>query len=178
MLSITLGAVTIILSFIISFVAGRCGFDVSSRFLERGNVIPSRQEALTEKSLSAWLKDPPTSQYARPHAFWIIPLDFAFMLSLAVFMATGSLSFAEAIAWPQSLKLWQWLLPLIGPAVYLLSDAAEDILIVRILLHSNQVDSGVFAAKRVATAIKVLSATIALLQTLGLGLWSLLFSEV
>jgi hypothetical protein len=172
--AITLGAVTIAVSFIILSITSRCGVDVSARFLERGKVIPSMQEALTQKSLSTWLT---ISPYKRPYALWVIPLDFVFMLSLGAFLATGSLFFAQAIAWPYSLTLWQWLLPLVAPTIYVLSDATEDVLIIRILLGTNLVKSSIYAVKSVATSVKMLSATIALAQTVGLGIWSYWFSN-
>jgi hypothetical protein len=193
--AIWLGSLTIAASFLISLVAGRCGYDVSARFLERGNVIPSRQLSsantslpqdsgprldvrLTKESLSAWLVDATTSQYVRPYVFWVIPLDFVFMGLLGAFMVTGSLTFAEAIAWPRPLSQWQGPALLIAPIVYVVSDAVEDIQIIRILLGSNQVDGSSFATMRWWTGCKTLFATIALTQTIGLGFWSLWFSKM
>ena len=194
MLAILLGTATIMWSFVISYVADRCGVDVSARFLERGDFIPSRKVAaeaaaagspyagpppdasITEASLSNWIIDPVTAPHARQYAYEVIPFDFVFMALLGAFTAVGSSTFLETVVYPNSLELWHWLLLLAAPIVYVVSDATEDVLIIRLLRNSGLVNSGMYAWKCKATSIKAGAATVALLQTAGLGVASWIVS--
>lgn len=171
MIAITCAAGAIAWSYLIAGVAGRLGQDVSSRFLEHGNVIPSlNNTALTAQSLSLWLRDSSTAQYARAYRFFVIPLDLVYLALLGGFLATGSLWCAEALAWPKALESWQWYLIPIPALLYVVADTVEDALIFVVLASSTTVSSGLFSAMRFATAAKLIFVSVAIFETLALGL--------
>ncbi|MBB4368314.1 hypothetical protein GGD63_001093 [Bradyrhizobium sp. cir1] len=175
MIAITCAAGVIVWSYLVAGVAGRLGQDVSSRFLEHGSVIPSlNNSALTAQSLSLWLRDSSTAQYARPYRLFVIPLDLVYLALLGGFLATGALWCAEALAWPDALKLWQWYLVLAPAVLYVVADTLEDVLIFVLLRSSTTVSSGLFSIMRFATAAKLVFVSVALFETLALGVASTL----
>jgi hypothetical protein len=178
MLAITCAAATIIWGFWVSSIANRFGPDVGARFLERGAVIPSMNNAdLSARSLSLWLRDNATARWARPYRNYVMPLDAVYMLLLGGFLGVGSLSCADAIFWPTILTLWQRLLVITLPVLYVVSDAIEDVLIFILLQKSNLVSPSTFAVMRQATQAKKFFVSAALVQTLVLGIWATLFAE-
>lgn len=168
MLAITLGAACIFWSFLMAAVASRFGADVSARFLERGAAIPSNGVVLTHEALGRWKTAPATAKWARPYAYCVIPLDVVFLVLMGGFTLFGSWSLAEAIAWPQGLTpVYRWLIA-VFPALYVLADAMEDALVVQALI-SRTVNENAFGLMRATTAAKMVTATVALLQTCALG---------
>ncbi|WP_316189908.1 hypothetical protein [Bradyrhizobium sp. SZCCHNS1054] len=173
MLAITCAAGTIIWGFVVSLVADRFGPDVGARFLERGTVIPSMNNAaLSAQSLSLWLRDSATARWLRAYRIFVIPLDFIYLLLLGGFLATGALSCADVIASPRALEPCLRALVIALPILYIVADAVEDLLIVVVLGKSNLVSEGLFSAMRVATKAKLIFVSLALVETLALGAWA------
>jgi len=162
---------TIIWGFWVSSIADRFGLDVGARFIERDNA------ELSAHSLSLWLRDNATARWARPYRNYVRPLDSVYMLLLGGFLGVGSLSCAEAILWPSTLTLWQRLLVIALPVLYVVSDAIEDVLIFVQLQKSNLVNQSTFAVMRKATQAKKIFVSAALVETLVLGIWATFFAE-
>jgi hypothetical protein len=158
--AILIGAVSIGLFFFIAAVASRYGPDatqvptVEDRFLEK----PPRHEAAF---IQDWVVQHPHA--ARHYAFPILfPLDLIFMLFLGGFLGLGSVLSANTIDW---LKRFTWLLAIV-PAVYVVADFAEDVLLARLLLHAQAINDGSVRIAWMATEMKLLAGGIAIAQTI------------
>jgi hypothetical protein len=158
--AIFIGAVTIGLFFFVAAVASRYGPDVAQvptvegRFLEK----PPRHEAAF---IQDWVVQHPDA--ARHYAFPVlIPLDLLFMLFLGGFLGLGSVLTANTIGW---LKPFALLLT-IAPAVYVVVDLAENILLARLLLHAQAINDSSARIAWMATELKLFAAGFAIVQTI------------
>ena len=154
------GVVAIGLFFFVAAVASRYGPDaaqvptVEARFLEK----PPRHEAAF---IQDWVVQHPDA--ARHYAFPILfPLDLIFMLFLGGFLGLASVLTANTIGW---LKPFAWLLT-IAPAVYVVVDLAENILLARLLLHAQAINDSSARIAWMATELKLFAAGSAIVQTI------------
>jgi hypothetical protein len=175
MYAITFAAAAIVWSFIVTLFASKFGPDVSARFLERSGKIPSNGKELTRESLEEWLRSPTTGKFRRPYAFLIMGLDLVYVILAGGFMLTGSPWLAEALKWPEQVEWLPYLMVFVLPALYMLSDIVEDVLIMIILRHQD-VSISSFAALRTATGMKIVAFGVAVLQVLVLGVCAILLS--
>lgn len=175
MYAITLAAAAIVWPFIIALFASKYGTDVSARFLERGGNIPSTGEPLDRASLEAWLRLPANGPFLRPYAYLIMPLDLIYVCFVGGFLVCGALWLSAALTWPEPLSDLCSVSVCVLPAIYILSDVVEDLLIMRILPQQD-VNEVVFGVMRTATKIKVVSFGTAVLQTVALGICAMFTS--
>jgi hypothetical protein len=138
----------IALPFIISQVAMPYGGAVSLRFLERPTnsvkpkyTIPAESDnlaTLTKESLTGWTQT--KSGLAQGYATRVIPLDLLYLLLLGAFLGFASTTLAGLIQWPGKLSN----LPISGfwllPALYILFDFAEDLVILVLLNWPSAID--------------------------------------
>jgi hypothetical protein len=148
-LIILLAMLAIALPFIISQAAMPYGVAVSLRFLERPTnsvkpkyTIPAESDnavTLTKDSLTSWTQTR-GGQLAQGYATRVIPLDLLYLLLLGAFLGFASTTLAGIIQWPESLSN----LPISGfwllPALYILFDLAEDIVILVLLNWPSAID--------------------------------------
>ena len=159
----------LLLSFFIANKASKLGFAVAVRFLERGSVIPPGNLPLTAETLERWRSDPDTRAFAQGYASQIMPLDIAFLLSLGCFFGFGSAVMAGQIGMSKYCGLLLWALP----ALYVVSDLVEDILIRNVLLSPSPPANN-FVSMRRATTAKMATSAACFLQIVGLSIWSML----
>jgi hypothetical protein len=153
--------VTMLLFLGIPAIAARFGPDVAGRFLEKG-------APYTDAHLRAWIAANPgvARRYAMPV---LIPLDLVFAAALAWFTAAGSCELARAFGWGDTARL----AVLVLPAAYFVTDLIEDVALATMLTTPACVTTGIVGATRAVTRLKLVTATGALLQTLGFALASL-----
>jgi hypothetical protein len=162
-IAILAAAITIFLSFAIAQEASKFGPAVAQRFLERGDVIPL-QGALDAVNLSAWVRNENNAASVRGYARRVVPIDIAFLLAFGIFLATAARYVAGTIRWRilDANSLWWWLLAIL-PALYVVSDLFEDILIVQ-LLENPDVIQGRFHLLRSVTSWKIITSIGAFIQ--------------
>ncbi|MGC2779942.1 MAG: hypothetical protein WA418_30310 [Bradyrhizobium sp.] len=175
MYAITLAAAAIIWPFIVALFANKYGADVGARFLERGGNIPSTGQPLDHASLEVWLRLPANGLFLRPYAYLIMPLDLIYACFVGGFLVCGALWLSAALTWPEPLSYFRSVLVCVLPAIYILSDVVEDMLIMRILPRQD-VSEVAFAVMRTATKIKVASFGAAVLQIVALGIYAVFTS--
>jgi hypothetical protein len=161
-------AVTILLQFTIPHFSSPYGAAVKARFVERSKTIPEGETGdvpLNEQNLRQWISSYLESAggYASPVLF---PLDILFLFALGIALATGSVFFARhavlvSNVWP---VIW-WIIP----AVYLVSDFVEDVLLIGILKNPQQLTAQSFSSLALATNIKIKSVTAGFCQLAVLG---------
>jgi len=161
--------VSLLLSFVIASEAGKLGFAVALRFLERGRHIPPGNQPLTAANLEIWRSAPDNHASARGYASRIMLYDIAFLLSLGCFFGFGSTALAGPIAAFHFDSVGLWILP----ALYIASDFIKDMLIRNVLL-SPAPPANNFVLMRWATAAKLASSSACFVQILALAIWSML----
>jgi hypothetical protein len=179
-LLILLGTLAIALPFIISGAAIPFGNAVSDRFLERPTrdgkpkyTIPretSPGEALDASSLAQWIKE--NGNFATGYATRVIPLDFLYLCFLGGFLAIASTILVDLIRFPVALAgipVWIWCLL---PAVYVISDFAEDTVIFIILRWPSSIQGTTMDILGWLRAAKILSLALSIGQVLLLCLLS------
>jgi len=153
--AIALAAFAIVLSFIMSNQAGKFGFAVSQRFLERGNCIPPDASPITHEALRAWALDPRNSAALRGYVRRVLPLDILFLAALGCFLGLASGTLAQAAgarAWlATSSYWWFWILP----ALYMSTDFTEDLTIAWLLTSPLKIDQSSYGLLRALTKIKL-----------------------
>jgi hypothetical protein len=153
-IAVLLAAITIALQFAISYVAGRYGAKVGGRFLERG-------EAYTVKDINEL-----TPAEARGYAFPVLfPLDISFMVSLGSFLGLASEGAAESIS---LFKNVAWLFTIV-PALYVLADFLEDVLLAWMLLSKKARNQTTINLAQHLTKGKVVTCTFGIVQTILLS---------
>ncbi|MFH1345045.1 MAG: hypothetical protein ABIL01_28165 [Pseudomonadota bacterium] len=181
-LIIVSGLFAIVLPFAIGLFATkkRVGLDVSERFLERLDEIPSgateQQRELSSGNLKNWVADHPVSaaQYAR----YVIPMDILYLLALGSFLGLASNWLAADMQWPASFAgvpiwIWLWLLP----ALYIVADIIEDSMIAVLMTSPRLIEPVTVRALTRIKGIKISSVGAAMLQTAVLGVLTLLWSK-
>jgi hypothetical protein len=161
-------AATILLQFTIPYFSSPYGAAVKARFVERSKTIPelgTGDVPLNEQNLRKWISSCPESArgYASPVLF---PLDILFLFVLGIALATGSVFFARhavlvSEVWP---VIW-WIVP----AVYLISDFVEDVLLIGVLKNQLRLTARSFSSLALATNIKIKSVTAGFCQLAALG---------
>ncbi len=161
-------AVTILPQFTIPHFSSLYGAAVKERFVERSKTIHEAGTGdipLNEQNLHQWISSYPESArgYASPVLF---PLDILFLFALGIALATGSVFFARnallvSDVWP---VIW-WIIP----AVYLVSDFVEDVLLIGILKNPQRLTARSFSSLALATKIKIKSVTAGFCQLAALG---------
>ncbi len=137
------GLSAIVLPFAIGLFATkkRVGLDVSERFLERLDEIPSgatkEQRELNSSNLKNWVADHPVhaAQYARR----VMPMDILYLVALGSFLGLASNWLASDMQWPAAfagLPIWLWLLP----ALYIVSDVVEDLMIAMLMTSPRLIE--------------------------------------
>jgi hypothetical protein len=149
-------------------ITPRYGDDVSSRFLERADFIPSKSTRLSRKALAAWLNDPQNTQsrigYLSPVLF---PFDIVFLLVLGTFLGLASVAFVEHLPALSKVPKWIWWLL---PASYMVADAIEDSAIAGVLRGSIELTNQSYNFLSMFKAIKLATVALAGGQMLFLGL--------
>lgn len=179
-LIIVSGLFAVVLPFAIGLFATRkrVGLDVSERFLERLDEIPSgatkQQRELNSGNLRNWVAEHPVSaaQYARH----VMPMDILYLLALGSFLGLASnwlaadlqLSFVGVPIW-----LWLWLLP----ALYIVADIIEDSMIAAFMTSPRLIEPATVRALTSIKGIKIGSVGAAMLQTIVLGVLALLWGK-
>jgi len=179
-LIILLGTLAIALPFIISGVAIPFGHAVSERFLERPTqketpnyTIPRETAAgpsLDAASLIHWIRD--NSDFAKGYATRVIPLDMLYLFFLGGFLAIASTTLAGFIRWPMALSdfpAWIWCLL---PIIYIVSDFAEDELILTMLRSPSAIDAMTADVLAFVRQTKIVTLTLSIVQVLLLCLMS------
>jgi hypothetical protein len=167
--TITLGVVTLGLMLILKYwITPKYGDDVSSRFIERSNYIPSQNPALLDRlTLTQWLADERNREaiagYIAPVLF---PLDLLFMVSLGLFLGCASTALAAALSFLAHVPAWVWwALPL----SYVLADFAEDALVAAIFKSAVKLTDDSYTLLRTLTRVKLATVGIAIGQAVFLG---------
>jgi len=144
------------------FVAPNFGRDVESRFLERLRYIPSQTDVLSRATLARWLaakeNEAAISGYIYPVLF---PLDLLFLVSLGLLLGFASTTLSDGIAFLSNIPAWIWWA---FPALYMISDLAEDSAIAAIFGALLPLTDGSFALLRVLTSVKLATVGIAIGQ--------------
>ncbi len=181
-LIIVSGLFAIVLPFAIGLFATktRVGLDVSERFLERLDEIPSgateQQRELNSGNLKSWVSNHPVSaaQYARR----VMPMDMLYLLALGSFLGLASNWLASDVQWPASFAgvpiwIWLWLLP----ALYVVADIVEDLMIATLMTSPRLIEPATVRALTKIKGIKIGSVGAAMLQTAVLGVLALLWGK-
>ena len=176
------GLFAIILPFAIGLFATkkRVGLDVSERFLERLDEIPSgpteQQRQLNSGNLKSWVSNHPVSaaQYARR----VMPMDILYLLALGSFLGLASNWLAADMQWPASfagvpIRIWLWLLP----ALYIAADIVEDLMIATLMTSPRLIEPATVRALTTIKGTKIGSVGAAMLQTAVLGVLALLWGK-
>jgi hypothetical protein len=167
------GAITI--PFFISSVAAKAGAAVSERFLERPGgkitIEPSNSQVdVDETSLRAWVMSEKTKDYAHIYAWRVIPLDFAYLIALGGFLAVAAHTLAlSEIAAGSLLGKVPAMLWLVFPAVYVVTDLLEDILIMTLLTKPASISGRTLELLAALRSAKIAGVAISLLQIFILG---------
>jgi hypothetical protein len=142
MIAVFLAAVTIGLQFAIGYIAGRYGVRVGNRFLERG-------KAYTERDIEGL-----TPAEARGYAFPVLfPLDLSFMVFLGGFLGLASEGAAESIS---LFKNVAWLFAIV-PALHVVADFLEDVLLACMLLSRKARNQNIINLAQHLTKAKVVT---------------------
>jgi len=172
---ILLAAATIAIPFTIGFLAPNSGAAVSERFLERPVGIPGEPSAgpapLDEKNLRAWATAEKTKGYAHIYAWRVIPLDLVYLIVFGGFLAFAAYTLASSEIAPGNvlgkipLMLW-----LVFPALYVVTDLLEDILIMTLLSKPETIVQGWVNTLSGLRWTKIVASGLSLLQLFILGL--------
>ncbi|HEY0329890.1 MAG TPA: hypothetical protein VGC77_12415 [Rhodopseudomonas sp.] len=156
---ITIG-LTLILKYVIT---PKYGEDVSGRFIERMNYIPSQKpRLLSRETLSQWLSEPGNHDAIAGYVFpTLIPLDIAFLVSLGLLLGLSSLALAGSFPFLSNVPAWVWWL---FPVGYMVSDLAEDAVVVAIFKLFTPLTDATFGVLKTLTAIKLASVSAAIGQ--------------
>jgi hypothetical protein len=139
-IAIFAAAFALFLSFAIAQEASRFGPAVALRFLERGDVIPPSNADLTAFNLATWARDENNAASLHGYARRVVPIDMAFLLTFGIFLATAARVVARTVSWRimDPASDWWWALAIM-PALYVISDLFEDILIVQLLENPDAI---------------------------------------
>jgi hypothetical protein len=174
--AIFLFVLTVGLALVLKFVIARkYGDDVQGRFIERLNYIPSQKpKLLNQDNLAKWLSDEGNRSAIRGYVFPVLfPLDIVFLASLGLLLGVSSVGLASRFDFLTNVPVWVWW---IFPALYILSDFAEDATIAAIFGSFAPLTEQSFRALRALTTIKLATIGMAIGQTIFLGgLYFLLF---
>jgi hypothetical protein len=167
-LVIALFVTTIGLTLILKLaVTPNYGADVTQRFLERTDFIPSRSTPISLESLGEWLADPNSKRakagYAVPVLF---PLDIAFLLSLGLLLGAASAALAGSLGSLSQVPRWIWW---IIPVAYMIADLLEDGLILLHLKGAIVLSSGSFVLLGLFKSLKLATVSAAIAQVVFLG---------
>lgn len=179
-LIILLGTLAIALPFVIAQAAMPFGNAVSLRFLERPTgqgdskytvpPEPAKGDRLEADTLFEWVQAQGRS--AKGYARHVIPLDVAYLVCLGLFLGYASVLLAGLSHWPPILSnapVWVfWLLP----AVYILCDLTEDVLILVMLNWPSAIRGVAFTLLASVRGLKIISVGLAFAQVLLLCLLS------
>lgn len=145
------------------------GIDVADRFIERLAYIPSKTASLlTRDNLAKWLADPQNASAAAGYVAPILfPLDLLFLLLLGSLLGVASTTLVGELPVLHAIPsaIW-WILPLL----YLLTDLAEDALMVGIFRSVIPLTDFWFQVLLTLTATKIASLTAAFSQVGFLGI--------
>ena len=169
---ILLGTAAIAVAFLVPMVApkAKVGIAVSDRFLERSNDIPSETggaaELVTATTLRNWVTSHPN--FAAAYAWRVMPLDLIFLAALGGFLAVGVHTLAAlGVPLPLSrLPLWGWL---IFPVAYIVTDLAEDILIIVLMTTPAAIGEATVTTLAALRNLKIGSSVVAIAQIFVLG---------
>lgn len=177
-LIILLATLAIVLPFVISQLATPLGLAVSLRFLERPTsststhyTIPPEIVAakpLDAKSLTEWVRAQGSA--ATGYVTRVMPLDILYLVFLGAFLGVASVTLAAFIRWPASVSDYVVLLLWILPALYIIADFTEDMLIITLLNWPASIEGNAFSALVVFRSIKIASVTAGFAQVLALWL--------
>jgi hypothetical protein len=169
------GILAVALPFAIALFAtkDRVGLDVSERFLERLDEIPSgateQQRKLTPDNLKAWVADHPTS--AAQYALRVVPMDVVYLLALGAFLGLASNWLATDMQWPASVAgIPMWMILWLLPALYVATDLIEDSMIAMLLTFPDFIGAATVGALKAAKAIKIVSVGAGISLTVALGI--------
>lgn len=173
--TILLAAATIAIPFTIGFFAPNSGAAVSERFLERPVGIPGEPSAspapLNAETLRAWTTSEKTKGYAHVYAWRVIPIDLVYLFAFGGFLAFAAYTLASTEIAPGSVlsnvpvMLW-----LVFPALYVIADLLEDILIMRLLSNPETIVPELVNILWGLRWTKIVASGLSLLQIFILGL--------
>ncbi len=149
-------------------VAPNYGEDVEGRFIERLNYIPSQKpKLLSRESLHLWLGDAGNSKAKSGYVFPVIfPFDVLFLVSLGLLLGVASVWLANRTVFLSNVPNWIWWL---FPALYAVSDLAEDCVIAALFKSVVPLNDGTFFVLRRLTSLKIATVSIAIGQAGFLG---------
>lgn len=156
--------VTLGLMLVLKYViAPSYGDDVSSRFIERINYIPSQKPALLDRdNLAKWLADAKNAKAIRGYVFPVLfPLDIFFLASLGLLLGFASVAMAGLLGFLSNVPAWVWW---IFPLCYVAADFAEDTAVAAVFQSKIDLTDGSFGLLRILTKIKLISINLAIGQ--------------
>jgi len=172
---ILLATATIAIPFTIGFLAPNSGAAVSERFLERPVGIPGEPSAgpapLNAETLRAWAFSEKTKGYAHIYAWRVIPIDLVYLFAFGGFLAFAAYALASSEIAPGNVlgkvpvMLW-----LAFPALYVVTDLLEDILIMRLLSNPETIVPRLVNILSGLRWTKIVASGLSLLQLFVLGL--------
>lgn len=184
-LIILFGTLAIALPFMIAQVAMPFGAAVSQRFLERPTdsgdlryTIPqeAKGDSLDAETLFKWVQAHGRS--AKGYALHVMPIDIAYLLCLGLFLGLASGFLGRLTHWPSILSqmpMWAfWLLP----ALYMVCDLTEDVLVMVMLNWPSTIQGMAFTILAGARSLKIVSVGLAFAQVLLLCLLSYVWPAI
>lgn len=176
------GTLAIALPFAIAVFStkARVGLDVSERFLERLDEIPSgateTQRELNSTNLKAWVADHP--DYAAKYALRVLPMDILYLLSLGSFLGLALTWLAADMQWPASVAgIPTWTILWLLPALYIATDLIEDCLIAVLMTSPSSIEPATVRTLKTVKRIKIGSVGAGMLLTAGLGMLTLIWGK-
>lgn len=171
-IAVGFGAAAISWSLIVSSIAWQFGPDVAVRFLERGRSIPSTNENLSRGSLQRWmLSSVAHAVQAKGYAYFVMPADILYVLFLAGFLLSASISLQQIIP---PLSGWIYIILIcVFPVWYAIADLVEDFLIIYVLSRPKRVRQALFLVMRGSTVVKIAAASVSLIQVALLAGWAI-----
>ena len=176
------GILAIALPFVIALFATRkrVGLDVSERFLERLDEIPSgataMQRELNSSNLKAWVADHP--DHAARYARCVLPMDIFYLLSLGSFLGLASTWLAADMQWPASVAgIPTWMILWLLPALYIATDLIEDGLIALLMTSPQAIEPATVRALKTVKSLKIGAVGLGMLLTACLGVLALFWGS-
>jgi small-conductance mechanosensitive channel len=164
MLILVLFIVVLGLMLVLKYViAPSYGDDVSRRFIERINYIPSQKPALLNRdNLAKWLADAKNARAISGYVFPILfPLDVVFLASLGLLLGCASVAMAGQLSFLSNVPAWVWW---IFPLCYVAADFTEDMVVAATFKSKIELTDRSFGLLQSLTTIKIMGINLAIGQ--------------